>query len=396
MDRCATLVWRPGFVGATDYRSGQVGRVPEVRVKFQVNRDVFADAVTWTARVLPARPAVPVLAGLLLEAGDELLISAFDYDVSARAAVEAQVAEPGRVLIPGRLLAEIGKSLPGDVVEIVADGSEAVLTCGSAEFGLLTLPVDDFPSLPPMPTRIGAVGGGVFATAVGQVAPAASRDETLPMLTGIRVDIAGETLTMAATDRYRIAAREFAWRPADPAAEAAAMVPARVLVDVARSLRGGEVVVALGDGVAGFESVDRSTTVRLLDEQFIDYRGRLVDDWSIRADVRVAPFIDAIKRVALVAERNTPVRLTFSEGQVLIQAGGGDRGRGAEVVDATLVGEDIQIAFQPHFLLDGLAGVESEFARINMESSTRPALISSVPGDAAPDYRYLVMSLRLG
>lgn len=369
-------------------------------MRFQVGRDVFADAVAWTARVLPARPAVPVLSGLLLEAGGEggaeLRVSAFDYDVSARAAIEADVAEPGRVLIPGKLLAEIGRSLPGEMVEIVSDGSEAVLTCGSAEFGLLTMPVDDFPSLPPIPARIGTVGGGVFATAVGQVAPAASRDETLPMLTGIRVDITGEAMTMAATDRYRIAAREFAWQPADPVMSGAAVVPARVLVDVARTLRGGEVTVSLGDGVAGFESVGRSTTVRLLDEQFIDYRGRLTDDWSIRADVRVGSFIDAIKRVALVAERNTPVRLTFSEGQVLIQAGGGDIGRGAEVLDATLVGDDIQIAFQPHFLLDGLAGVETEFARINMESPTRPALITGVPGDATPDFRYLVMSLRLG
>ncbi|MEV7010148.1 DNA polymerase III subunit beta [Streptosporangium sp. NPDC051022] len=365
-------------------------------MKFRVNRDVLADAVAWTARALPNRPAVPVLSGLLLEAGgDDLVLSAFDYDVSARATVEADVAEPGRVLIPGRILAEITRSLPAEPVEIVTDGSEAVLTCGSAEFGLLTMPVEDFPTLPAMPPKVGAVGGGVFASAVGQVAPASSRDETLPMLTGVRVDIAGETVTMAATDRYRIAAREFGWRPEQPDVTAAAMVPARVLVEVAKSLRGGEVSVALGDGVAGFESVGRATTVRLLDEQFIDYRSRLTDDWPIRADVRVAPFIDAIKRVALVAERNTAIRLSFGDGQVLIQAGGGDIGRGTEVVDAELSGDDIQIAFQSQFLLDGLAGVETEFVRLNMQSPSRPALVTEVPGDADPAFRYLVMSLRL-
>ncbi|WP_031158310.1 DNA polymerase III subunit beta [Streptosporangium roseum] len=364
-------------------------------MKFQVNRDVLADAVAWVARALPNRPALPVLSGLLLEADDDLVLSAFDYDVSARASIEADVAEPGRVLIPGRILAEITRSLPAEPVEIVTSGSEAVLTCGSAEFGLLTMPVEDFPTLPSMPPKIGAVGGGVFASAVGQVAPAASRDETLPMLTGIRIDISGETVAMAATDRYRIAAREFGWRPEEPGAAAAAMVPARVLVEVAKSLRGGEVSMALGDGVAGFESVGRSTTVRLLDEQFIDYRARLTDDWSVRADLRVAPFISAIKRVALVAERNTAVRLSFSQGQVLIQAGGGDIGRGTEAMEAELSGDGIQIAFQSQFLLDGLAGVETEFVRLNMESPSRPALITEVPGDADPAFRYLVMSLRL-
>jgi len=202
-------------------------------------------------------------------------------------------------------------------------------------------------------------------------------------------------VAMAATDRYRIAARDFTWRPVSPDAAVSAMVPARVLVEVAKSLRGGEVSVAMGDGVAGFESVGRSTTVRLLDEQFIDYRARLTSDWSIRADVAVGPFVNAIKRVALVAERNTAIRLSFSRGQVLIQAGGGDIGRGTEVVDCELRGDDIQIAFQSQFLLDGLTGIETELARINMESPTRPALIQDVPGDAQPAFRYLVMSLRL-
>ncbi|WP_285780147.1 DNA polymerase III subunit beta [Microtetraspora sp. NBRC 13810] len=365
-------------------------------MKIRVNRDVLADTVAWTARVLPARPVVPVLSGLLLDAGDELTISAFDYDVSARASIEAEVAEPGRVLIPGKILAEISKSLPAEPVEITSSGSEALLTCGSAEFALLTMPVEDYPTLPQIPQRIGAVGGEIFASAVGQVAPAASRDETLPMLTGIRIDIADEAVAMAATDRYRIAARDFTWRPERPGLTEAAMVPARVMVEVARSLRGGEVALSLGDGVAGFESAGRSTTVRLLDEQFIDYRSRLSDTWSIRADVRAAPFVEAIKRVALVAERNTAIRLSFTHGQVTIQAGGGDVGRGTEVVEAELTGDDIQIAFQSHFLLDGLTGVDTELVRLNLESPSRPALITSVPGDGQPAFRYLVMSLRLG
>jgi DNA polymerase-3 subunit beta len=362
-------------------------------MKFQVNRDVLADAVAWTARVLPARPAVPVLAGLLFEAGDDLRISAFDYEVSARAEIEADIAEPGRVLIPGRVLAEITRSLPARPVEIVRSGSEAVLTCGSAEFGLLNMPDEDFPAVPAMPPRVGAVSGTVFAAAVGQVAPAASRDDTLPMLTGVRLDIDGAQMTMAATDRYRIAARELLWHPERQDVRRGVMVPARVLVEVARSLREGEVSIGLADNVAGFESQGRVTTVRLLDDQFIDYGSRLAGEWPIHAEVAVAPFVEAVKRVAVVAERNTPVRLSFSKGQVLIQAGGGDIGRGAEIIEADLEGQDIQIAFQPHFLLDGLAGVETERVRINMDSPTRPALITDGGGD--PGFRYLVMSLRL-
>ncbi|MCW2880386.1 MAG: DNA-directed polymerase [Sphaerisporangium sp.] len=363
-------------------------------MKFQVNRDVLADAVAWTARTLPGRPAVPVLSGILLEAlDDSLTLSVFDYDVSARALIEADVAEPGKVLIPGRVLAEITKSLPAEPVQIVTSGSEAVLTCGGAEFALLTMPVEDFPTLPAMPAKAGALGGGVFASAVAQVAVAASRDDTLPMLTGIRVDIEGVDVSMAATDRYRIAARDFLWHPERPEQKAGVMVPARVMVEVGRSLRVGEVSIGFGDGIAGFECAGRTTTVRLLDDQFIDYRSRLTDDWSIRADVKVAPFVEALKRVALVAERNTAIRLSFTQGQVLVQAGGGDIGRGAEAVAAELEGDDIQIAFQPHYLLDGLAGVETENARLNMSSPTRPVLITDDADD--PTFRYLVMSLRL-
>jgi DNA polymerase-3 subunit beta len=379
---------------ATFHESTQDERVDQVKIR--VNRDVLADAVAWAARVLPSRPVVPVLSGLLMEAGEEFSLSAFDYDVSAQARVDADVAEAGRVLIPGRLLAEISRSLPADDVEIVTDGAEAILTCGSAEFGLITMPVEDFPTLPTMPPGIGAVGGGVFASAVSQVAPASSRDDTLPMLTGVRVDIEGDSVTMAATDRYRIAARDFTWRPTGPDLSVSAMVPARVLVEVAKTLRGGEVAIALGDGVAGFESVGRSTTVRLLDEQFIDYRARLAADWSIRADVPVQAFVGAVKRVALVAERNTAIRLSFTQGQVRIQAGGGDIGRGSETVECELTGDDIEIAFQSQFLLDGLTGLDTDLARINMQSSTRPALIEDVPGDGRPVFRYLVMSLRVG
>src|SRR5260221_3763247 len=184
-------------------------------VQIHVERDVFADAVAWTARALPARPTVPVLAGMRLHAaGDELTLSSFDCDVSAlaKSAVDAQA--PGSALVSGRLLAEISRSRPGRPVQITSDGGRAVLTCGSATFNLLTMPEDEYPALPEMPPAAGTVGSDALATAVGPTALAARRDDTLPALTGVRVEIEGDTLTLISTHPHRLATREPGRNPA--------------------------------------------------------------------------------------------------------------------------------------------------------------------------------------
>ena len=225
-------------------------------VEFRVDRQTLADAVAWAARTLPSRPALPVLAGMLVEASDDgaLTLSGFDYEVSAKATVDGDVAEAGRVLVPGRLLAEIVRNLPPHPVEVVTKGSEVVVSCGNVEFGLQTLPVEDYPTLPEPPKPSGTVAGDVFATAVAQVTPAAGRDETLPMLTGVRVDFEGDTMWLACTDRYRIAARELTWSPSAPDFTAGVVVPARTLADTARAIRpGSEVAIGLGGaGDTGF------------------------------------------------------------------------------------------------------------------------------------------------
>ena len=194
-------------------------------MKIQVERDVLAEAVAWTARALPARPAVPVLAGIRLQAAADLTLSSFDYDVSAQARVPVEAEEEGEALVSGRLLAEITRSLPARPVEITTDGSRATLTCGSATFTLLTMPTEDYPSLPEMPPPAGSIGSDAFASAVSQSATAAGRDDTLPALTGVRIEIEGETLTLVSTDRYRLAVRELRWTPARPDLSAAVLVP---------------------------------------------------------------------------------------------------------------------------------------------------------------------------
>ena len=184
-------------------------------VKFRIDRDVLADAVTWVARGLPARPPVPVLAGVLIEADDEgsLTLSAFDYEVSAKVTVPADVAEAGRVLVLGRLLADISRNLPNKPIDVVADGNKVQVTCGSSRFSLLMMPVDDYPTLPSAPESTGTIQGDVFTQAVAQVAIAADRGDTLPILTGVRMEIEGDKITLLATDRYRLAMRELTWKP---------------------------------------------------------------------------------------------------------------------------------------------------------------------------------------
>ena len=223
-------------------------------MKLQVERDQLAEAVAWTARALPTRPTAPVLAGMRLHAGAELTLSTFDYEVSAQATVPVITDEEGTVLVSGRLLAEIVRSLPARPVELVTDGTRATLKCGSATFTLVLLPEEEYPTLPEMPPLAGSVGSDALATAIGQVAIAAGRDDTLPALTGIRIEIAGDTLTLVATDRYRLAVRELRWNPARPDLSTAVLVPARVLGDTARALTAGaEVAISLGgESLIGF------------------------------------------------------------------------------------------------------------------------------------------------
>ena len=377
-------------------------------MRFRVERDVLAEAVAWAARSLPARPPVPVLAGLMLDASSELggrlVLSSFDYEVSARVEIAADVTEPGAALVSGRLLADISRSLPARPVEVSTDGAKVVVTCGSSRFTLLTLPVEDYPTLPEMPGASGSLRGDLFAAAVGQVSIAAGRDDTLPVLTGVRLEIEAEKITMAATDRYRLAVRDLAWTPEQSGLSAIALVPARTLADTAKSLASADkVTVALaaggtGEGLVGFEGSGRRTTSRLLDGEFPKYKSLLPSESSSVATVDTAALIESVRRVALVAERNTPIRLSFSGGEVTLEAGSGDEAQASESLDAGLTGDDISIAFNPAYLLDGLGALDAGFAELRFTASTRPAVIAgkdSADATAGDDYRYLLMPVRL-
>jgi len=416
-------------------------------MKFTVDRDALADAVGWVARALPARPVVPVLTGLLLSAvfddtGQDknagqhgsgfLILSCFDYEVSARVRLRAEVAEPGTVLVPGRLLGEIVRSLPSHPVSFGDDPDGVSVTCGDAAFLLTPMPLADYPELPELPRLAGTADGGLLAHAIAQVTPAASRDDTLPMLTAVNLELDGATMTLAATDRYRLAVRELAWHPAPGSGDqgkTAFLVPARTLSDAARMMihgtevrimvrqpagqadRDGQADPAAAEAMIGFEAGERRLTTRLLAGEFVRYRSRFPGEFDCAADLPAEAFAEAVRRVALVAERGTPVQLTFAPDRVTIGAATQGQARARETVAAAFAGGDPAIAFSPQYLLDGIvAAAETHHGaphaadgdaaparvRIRFTSPAKPAVISPVPGTGNDDFRYLVVPQRVG
>jgi DNA polymerase-3 subunit beta len=377
-------------------------------VKFRVDRDVLADAVAWAARSLPVRPSTPVLSGLLIEAGHEgLMLSTFDYETSARATLSAEVADEGKALVSGRLLADICRSLPAKPVEMVIDGARVSLTCGSARFSLQTMPVEDYPTLPEMPTATGTVNSGEFAHAVAQAVTAAGKDDMLPVLTGVRLEIEGSTISLLATDRFRLSLRELSWDPRTPDETVAALVPAKVLADTAKSLTSGsDVTIALstggaGEGIIGFEGAAaggvRRTTTRLLDGEFPKVRSLFPNEHLTTALVDKASLIESVKRVALVAERNTAVQMAFGDGVITLDAGSGDEAQASESIEATVNGEELTTGFNPQFLLDGLSAIDEAVVELAFTQASKPVVISGQPAEGGedPGFRYLLMPRRL-
>lgn len=372
-------------------------------VKFTVERDTLAEAVSWTARSLSPRPPVPVLSGLLIKAtAGEVSIASFDYETSAKLNIAADITEEGEALVSGRLLADICRSLPkSDVLFELREG-KVHLSCGSSNFNLSSMPVADYPELPALPAVSGTVEGSEFAKAVTQVSVAASKDDTLPILTGVRIEIEGDQITLLATDRYRLAMRELTWNPTDASISTAALVKAKTLSEVAKTLGGaGELSIALSDAheLIGFESDSRRTTSLLVDGEYPKIRSLFPEVTPVHAIVRTSDLAEAVRRVSLVAERNTPVRLAFSQGQVTLDAGTGEDAQATEMLQAHLHGEDITVAFNPSYLSEGLhTFAANKFVRFSFTDPRKPVVLSEQDDWQAEDeknYRYLLMPIRL-
>ncbi len=389
-------------------------------VRLRAAKDDLADAVGWVARNLPTRPTQPILRGMVFTAGDDgLEIAGYDYEVSTQIRIAAEISDTGRFAVNGKLVSDIVSKLPNKPIDMHYDGTKVLVTCGKSRFELPAMTLEDYPALPSVPAATGTIDPQLFTEAIGQVAVAAGRDETLPMLTGIRMETEGDTVTMAATDRFRLAVRTFQWNQI-PEGSAELLIPAKTLADTARSLDSGSsepVTLAFGDGsdgravgaegLLGILADPRRTTTRLLDAEFPKFRPLLPKQHSSLASVRIDPLREAIRRVSLVADRGAQIRMDFSEGQVVLSAHGDEAGRAEEVLECAFVGEPLLIAFNPGYLSDGLSAIHTDRVVMGFTQPSRPAVLIPEP-DELPEagedgmfpnpeteFTYLLMPVRL-
>ncbi|MFI6653549.1 DNA polymerase III subunit beta [Streptomyces sp. NPDC050529] len=371
-------------------------------MEFRIERGELADAVAWAARVLPTRSPVPVLGGLLLEVADgTLCISGLDYEASARIEVQAETVRPGKVLVMGRRLLDVCRVLPEGAVECAVEGSRFTVTGSGAGFGLSVLPLDDYPALPPLPGVLGAVDGQEFADAVADVSVAAGRDDTLPTLTGIRLGLDGDRMTLAATDRYRFAVRRLAWKPAEADVSADVVVSARRLSEIARSFgRAGMVSLALDSGSAGFELGGMRTTVRLLDGRLPRHDKLFALADPVTAVTEREPLVEAVKRVSVVADGDSPLQFAFVGDSVLLQAGYEDD-VASQRLPAELAGaHELTVAFNPSYLMDALSTFDTPVVRFQLMGPGQRAMVTghadreAAAGPEEPSHQHLLMSVK--
>ena len=373
-------------------------------LKFQVNKDVLSEAVSFAVRLLPQRTTLPILGGILIEAdANALRLSVFDYEVSAQAEIVAKVETSGRVLVSGRLLSEIASKLPNAPVEFATDGTKVTVSCGSTKFSLLTMPVEEYPTLPEIPAVSGSISGEAFANAVSQIAVAASKDDVTPVLTGVQIEASEKSLSFVATDRYRVALREAAWNGTKAAEGAIALVPARTLQEVAKTFGNqGDIQISIAKTddreMIAFKANNRSVTSLLLKGNFPPVKSLFPSDIDNYAVVTTQDLIDSTRRVSLVLEREAPLRFNFEEGKVSLEATGNETAQASESISAELEGKEIVVSLKPQFLIDGLAGLHSEFVKIAFTNNDNPnkpgpVLISSHGSKEkteADSYRYLL------
>jgi DNA polymerase III subunit beta len=371
-----------------------------------VERDALTDAVSWAVRALPARPTSPILAGMrFTHDGSRLTVATFDYEVSAAATIDAQ-GDPCDLLLAGRLLAEITKALPPYPVTFTADGTRVTITCGSAKFQLLMLPLEEYPALPDLGEVTGTVGADALAAMVTRTAPAASHDDTLPAITGVQMTFTGAGVTAIATDRYRLAVTELpaaAWTPKNPGMdEIVLLVPAKVLSDAVRGMTGGETIeVHAAESMIGLAGNDRWFTTRLLSGEYPKARNLIPSEFSATADLPVTEVMEAVRRIALILDTRTklPIHLEFAGGQLKLTAGAGDEATGEEVVGGEIryEGADMSLAFNPAYFLDGLAPLAGRTARLHLVTEIKPALLAGWDPEKETldeDYQYVIMPIR--
>ncbi len=375
-------------------------------MKFQVNRDVFSEAVSFAVKLLPQRTTLPILSGVLINATEDgITLSSFDYEVSTQTTITASVEENGTTLVSGRLLADIASRLPNAPVNVSTDGSKVNVKCGSANFTLLSMPVEEYPTLPVIGESTGLMAADAFSAAVSQVAVAASRDDVTPVITGVQLEVTENSLSLVATDRYRVAIREVDWEASGSSASESvtALVPARTLMEVGKTFgHSGTISVSITNSddreLIAFSADKKTVTSLLIKGNFPPVRRLFPDTADNYAVVNTAELIEAVRRVSLVLEREAALRFTFTIDGVTLEAIGSEQAQASETIDGHLNGEDTVVSLKPQFLLDGLGAVHSEFVRISFTKTDNPnkpgpVLITSQSSKDQPgadNYKYLL------
>ena len=362
-------------------------------MKFRCDRDALSEALQTVQRGVSSRPGIPALTGVLLEAAEDgrLTLTTTDLEVSARLAVDVQVTEAGVALVPARLLADTVKSLSNAPVEFETDQSQARIRCAAYEGALRLLPAEDFPGLQePGGTRVEAQAAE-FAEAVSQVGRAASRDEARPVLTGVLVEVSREGCVLVATDSYRLAVRDLV---ASADGEAKAIVPERALSEAGRAAatdEKGTVQILVDESQISFRAGGLTLTSRLIEGEFPNYRQLLPEGHESRLSVSRQQLLDAVRRVGLLARDTTPVRMEFNALGVRLSTSSPDVGQAVETVEARYEGEDLTVAFNPGYLVDGLTAATGESVRLDVRDGLKPGVVHG-EGD---EFSYLVMPVRL-
>src|SRR5437588_2773290 len=363
-------------------------------LRITVSRDELSTKLAIVARGVSTRTAVLVLGGIQLRAeGGQLFLAATDMEVSLRSTVEAQVSGEGTVVVPGRLLLDIARSLPDSDVTIEHKPEEAVVvvTAGTANYRLHTYSSEDFPRLPDVDnSSLHAIDRDALVETVNRVGRSASRDESRPVLTGILVRFEPGKIVMAATDSYRLAVKETPVEGTLPDLEA--IIPARALQELARIATGAdEIQLGLQENHVVFGVDGTWLTTRRIDGQFPNYRQLLPEQFEYELLLPREELLEVVRRVSPMAQRNSPIRVRFAEGEATVSAVTQDVGEARESLPAPFTGEAMEIGFNAEFLRDGLESVESDSITFKLISPLRPAVLEG-EGD---DYVYLIMPIRL-
>jgi DNA polymerase-3 subunit beta len=363
-------------------------------MRISVERERFADTIGWVLRSVSSRATLPALGGVLFDAnGPQLRLAGTDLELAGEASIDAKIDEKGSVVLPGRVLGEIARSLPEGAVRIESQGGQAKITCGSAEFTLRALALEDFPNLAaPEGAPSGTLDAALFATAVGQVTRAASHDEARPVLTGTLVDATSEKITLVSTDSYRLAVRDIPW--SGPATAIKRVIPARALSEAARASDGdGQIEITLGESQASFAVAGRRLTTRLIEGEFPNWGQLIPADLPNQLRVERETFAEAVRRVGILAQSGAPVRIDLGAEGAKLGAGSQDLGEASEHVDGKFEGEPLTVAFNPAYLLDGVNAVEGSEVTLSTRDGLKPAVLRA-PEDAS-GFLYLVMPVRV-